>query len=108
VSRENGLLAPDGRLVLLAFLGGAVATLNLSEIVFRRLVVTGSALRPRSHGFKAEIARSLRDEAWPLIESGKVRPIVHATFALADAWKAHELMESSAHIGKIILTNLET
>lgn len=108
VAREVGLLAPDGRLVLLAFLGGAVANLNLSEIVFRRLVVTGSALRPRPHAFKAAVARSLRDEVWPLIESGQVRPVVDRTFALADAWQAHELMESSAHIGKIVLTNLET
>jgi NADPH2:quinone reductase len=108
VAREVSLLAADGRLVLLAFLGGAVANLPLADIVFRRLVVTGSALRPRSHAFKAGIARALREEAWPLIEAGTVRPVIHATFPLAEAWRAHELMESSAHIGKIVLTNLET
>ncbi len=104
VARELGLLAPDGRLILLAFLGGAQATLNLSDIVFRRLIVTGSALRPRTIAFKAELARGLRETVWPLIEQGAIRPVIHATFPLEQAVNAHMLMESGQHIGKIVLT----
>lgn len=104
VARELGLLAPDGRLVMLAFLGGAAATVNLGEIVYKRLIVTGSALRPRSVEFKAEIARALREKVWPLLEAGTVRPVIHSIFPLAQAGRAHELMESSLHIGKIVLT----
>lgn len=104
VARELDLLAPDGRLLLLAFLGGATATANLSAIVFKRLVVTGSALRPRSIEFKGEIARGLREKVWPLLEAGTVRPVIHATFPLEQAAQAHTLMESSQHIGKIVLS----
>jgi NADPH2:quinone reductase len=104
VDRELKCLADDGRIVIIAFLGGAKATLNLSEILRRRLVVTGSALRPRPVEFKGAIARSLREKVWPLIESGKIRAVIHETFPLAEAARAHELMESSAHIGKIVLT----
>ncbi|HSV78965.1 MAG TPA: NAD(P)H-quinone oxidoreductase [Ramlibacter sp.] len=104
VRREIGLLATDGRLILLAFLAGADCDISLREIVFRRLVVTGSALRPRSIEFKAQVARELRERVWPLLEAGRVRPVVHASFPLAHAFRAHELMESSQHIGKIILT----
>ena len=103
--RELSLLAQDGRLLMLAFLGGAVSTLNLSEIVFKRLVVTGSALRPRSIEFKGRVARELREKVWPLLEAGTVRAVVHATFPLDQAARAHALMESSQHIGKIVLTN---
>ena len=104
VARELGLLAPDGRLILLAFLGGAQAALNLSDIIFRRLLITGSALRPRTIAFKADIARSLLETVWPLIEQGAIRTVIHATFPLEDAAGAHRLMESSQHIGKIVLT----
>jgi NADPH2:quinone reductase len=103
VERELKCLADDGRIVIIAFLGGAKATLNLSEILRRRLVVTGSALRPRPVEFKGAIARKLRERVWPLIEAGKIRAVIHKTFPLAEAAKAHELMESSAHIGKIVL-----
>jgi NADPH2:quinone reductase len=103
VDRELKCLADDGRIVLIAFLGGAKATLNLSEILRRRLVLTGSALRPRSVEFKGAIARKLRERVWPLIEAGKIRAVIHKTFPLEQAARAHELMESSAHIGKIVL-----
>jgi len=104
VERELKCLADDGRLVIIAFLGGAKATLGLSEILRRRLTLTGSGLRPRSVEFKGAIARNLREKVWPLIELGKIRAVIHKTFPLAEAAKAHELMESGAHIGKIVLT----
>jgi len=104
VERELKCLADDGRIVIIAFLGGAKATLGLSEILRRRLTVTGSGLRPRSVEFKGAIARNLREKVWPLIESGKIRAVIHKTFPLAEAAKAHALMESGAHIGKIVLT----
>lgn len=97
-------LADDGRLVVLALLGGAKAELDLSQVLRRRLHITGSTLRPRPVAFKAEIARALRARVWPLLESGVIRPVVHQTFPLAQAADAHRLMESSQHIGKIVLT----
>jgi putative PIG3 family NAD(P)H quinone oxidoreductase len=104
LDRELKCLADDGRIVIIAFLGGSKATVYLNDILRRRLTVTGSALRPRSVEFKGAIARSLREKVWPLIESGKIKAIIHKTFPLAEAAKAHALMESSAHIGKIVLT----
>jgi NADPH2:quinone reductase len=104
VERELKCLADDGRIVLIAFLGGSRATLNLNEILRRRLVLTGSTLRPRPVEFKGAIARKLREKVWPLVENGKIRPVIHKTFPLAQAAQAHELMESGAHIGKIVLT----
>jgi NADPH2:quinone reductase len=104
LDRELKCLADDGRIVIIAFLGGSKATLYLNDILRRRLTVTGSALRPRSVEFKGAIARNLREKVWPLIESGKIKAIIHKTFPLAEAAKAHTLMESSAHIGKIVLT----
>ena len=104
VPRELKALAPDGRIVFIAFLGGVKAEINLSEVMLKRLTLSGSTLRPRSVEFKAAIAHALRSKVWPLVESGKIKPVVHATFALADAAKAHALMESGAHIGKIVLT----
>jgi putative PIG3 family NAD(P)H quinone oxidoreductase len=103
VDRELKCLADDGRIVLIAFLGGSRATVNLNEILRRRLVLTGSTLRPRPVEFKGAIAAKLREKVWPLVESGKIRPVVYKTFPLAEAAKAHELMESGAHIGKIVL-----
>ncbi|MBL8541936.1 MAG: NAD(P)H-quinone oxidoreductase [Betaproteobacteria bacterium] len=103
VPRELKALANDGRLVLIAFLGGAKATVNLADIMVRRLVLTGSTLRARTAAVKANIARSLRDQVWPLIEAGKIRPVVHAVFPLDQAADAHALMESGAHVGKIVL-----
>jgi len=104
VEREIKCLADDGRIVIIAFLGGSKATLSLNDILRRRLTVTGSGLRPRSIEFKGAIARNLREKVWPLVESGKIRAVIHKTFPLAEAAKAHELMESGAHIGKIVLT----
>ena len=104
VERELKCLADDGRIAVIAFLGGTKATINLSDILRRRLTISGSGLRPRSIEFKGAIARNLREKVWPLIESGKIKAVIHKTFPLAEAAKAHELMESSQHIGKIVLT----
>jgi NADPH2:quinone reductase len=102
--RELKSLADDGRLVFIAMLGGSRAELDINELMRRRLTITGSTLRPRPVAFKGAIARSLREKVWPLIESGRIRPVVYKTFALAEAGEAHRLMESSQHIGKIVLT----
>jgi NADPH2:quinone reductase len=104
VPREIGCLADDGRLVIIALLGGAEARLDLSAILRRRLTVTGSTLRPRPVAFKAAIAARLRSVVWPLIEAGRIKPMVHSVFPLAEAAQSHALMESSAHIGKIVLS----
>lgn len=104
VPRELTCLADDGRLVLIALLGGAKAEISLSAVLLRRLTLTGSTLRPRPVAFKAAIAAALRAKVWPLLESGAIRPVVHATFPLAAATDAHRLMESSQHIGKIVLS----
>ncbi len=98
------LLAPDGRAVQIAVLRGAKAEVDLHVIMQKRLTLTGSTLRPRSVEEKGRIARALRQEVWPLIEAGKVKPVIFRSFPLAQAADAHRLMESSAHIGKIVLT----
>ena len=103
VPRELACLANDGRLSLIAFLGGTKTSLDLSDILRRRLTITGSTLRPRPVEFKATVAQALRDKIWPLIEAGKIRPVIHKTFALDEAAAAHALMESSEHVGKIML-----
>jgi NADPH:quinone reductase len=103
VPRELDALAEGGRLVIIAGLGGYKALLDMAKLMRRRLTVTGSTLRPRPVAFKAAIARSLHDVVWPLIESGKVRPVIHGVFPSAEAAKAHTIMESSAHIGKLLL-----
>jgi NADPH:quinone reductase len=104
IPRELGALADDGRLVLIAFLGGSKAQVDFSDVLRRRLLITGSTLRPRPIDFKGAIAARLRDKVWPLLAAGKVKPVIHATFPLVDAARAHALMESSAHVGKIMLT----
>ncbi len=104
IERELKCLADDGRIAVIAFLGGAKATINLSEILRRRLTISGSALRPRPVEFKGAIAKNLRAKIWPLIERGRIKAVVYKTFPLAEAAGAHELMESSRHIGKIVLT----
>jgi putative PIG3 family NAD(P)H quinone oxidoreductase len=104
VARNLKALAPDGRLVTIAFLKGPKVELNLLPVMLKRLTLTGSTLRPRDIAFKAAIAQRLREKVWPLIEQGRIKPIIHATFPLAQAADAHRLMESSAHIGKIMLT----
>ena len=104
IARDIELLAPDGRLVFIAFLRGPKAEINFMPVMRKRLTVTGSTLRPRDIAFKAAIARALRDRVWPLISAGQVKPVMYKTFPLAEAAEAHRLMESSAHIGKIVLT----
>lgn len=104
VDRELKCLADDGRIAIIAMLGGAKATIGLNEILRRRLLITGSALRPRSIEFKGAIAKALRERIWPLIESGKIRPMIFQAFPLSEAAAAHALMESGRHIGKIVLT----
>jgi len=104
VPRELKSLADDGRLVFIAFLRGHKAELDINEVMRRRLTLSGSTLRPRPVEFKGAVARSLREKIWPLIEAGRIRPEVYKTFALAQAAEAHRLMESSQHIGKIVLT----
>ena len=101
--RNISALAVDGRHVSIAFLGGAKVTLDLRPVMVRRLTLTGSTLRPRSIADKAAIAAQLREQVWPLLESGDVRPVIHATMPLEKAADAHALMETSSHIGKIIL-----
>jgi NADPH2:quinone reductase len=103
VPRELACLADDGRLSLIAFLGGTRATIDMTDILRRRLTITGSTLRARSVEVKGAIAQALKQKVWPLIEAGKIRPVIYRTFGLEEASAAHTLMESSAHIGKIIL-----
>jgi NADPH2:quinone reductase len=107
--RNIEALAVEGRLVEIATLHGVTAALNIQQIMARRLTVTGSTLRPRSIADKAAIADQLHRQVWPLLESGAVTPIVHATFPLRDAAEAHRVMESSVHVGKLLLvtTSLE-
>jgi NADPH2:quinone reductase len=90
--------------VLIALLGGAKAELNLNEVLRRRLTVTGSTLRPRPIEFKAQIAAQLKEHVWPHIASGRIKPVIHRVFPAAQAAQAHALMESSTHVGKIVLT----
>ncbi len=104
VAREVECLAEDGRIVIIAVQGGIKSEINAGLVLRRRLTITGSTLRPRSVAFKGAIARALRERVWPLVASGAIRPVIHSTFAAADAAKAHALMESNQHIGKIVLT----
>jgi NADPH2:quinone reductase len=103
IPREVECLADDGRIVIIALLGGAKAPVDLSAVLRRRLTITGSTLRPRPVAFKAEIASKLRSIVWPLLEAGRIRPVVYSTFPMERASDAHALMESSTHIGKIVL-----
>lgn len=103
IQKNLSVLGRDGRYVIIAFLGGPSAKLNLRSVLARRLTITGSTLRPQTTAEKAAITAGLREKVLPLLESGEVRPIIHATFPLADAALAHELMESSQHMGKIVL-----
>ena len=104
VPKELKALADEGRLVFIAFLRGPKTELDVNEVMRRRLSITGSTLRPRPIEFKGAIAASLRSRIWPLIEAGRIKPVIYKTFPLAEAAEAHRLMESSAHIGKIVLT----
>jgi putative PIG3 family NAD(P)H quinone oxidoreductase len=101
--RNLDLLAVEGRLVQIAFLKASKVELDLMQVMRRRLTITGSTLRPRSPEEKGQIARALEAKVWPLIEAGKVKPIVYAEFPLEQAAQAHAMMEASEHIGKIVL-----
>ncbi len=103
VGREINCLADDGRIALIALLGGAKATVDLGQVLRRRLSISGSTLRPRPVAFKAAIAWRLQEKVWPLIEEGKIKPVIFKTFPLEQAADAHALMESSTHVGKIML-----
>ncbi|MDY0977375.1 NAD(P)H-quinone oxidoreductase [Massilia sp. CFBP9012] len=103
VAREIDCLADDGRLVVIALLGGARANVDMGQVLRRRLHITGSTLRPRPVEFKAAIAQQLREHAWPLFAQGKIKPVIHQVFPLEQAAEAHALMESSTHVGKIVL-----
>lgn len=103
--RNLETLASEGRLVQIALLRGPKVQMNLLPIMLKRLTVTGSTLRPQSVAAKASIADALRERVWPLLEAGTVRPVIHSTFPLAEASEAHRLMETSQHIGKIVLEN---
>jgi NADPH2:quinone reductase len=104
VDREVKSLAEDGRLVIIAVQGGTRSEFNSGLVLRRRLHITGSTLRPRPVAFKADIAQSLKARVWPLLEGGRIRPVIHSTFPAAEAAKAHTLMESNQHVGKIVLT----
>ncbi|MGM0583978.1 MAG: NAD(P)H-quinone oxidoreductase [Pseudomonadota bacterium] len=104
IPRDLKALADDGRLSFIAFLGGPKAEVNFGDVLRRRLTITGSTLRPRSIAYKAHIAQELERHVWPLLEAGRVAPKLHTSFPLEEAAEAHRLMESSAHMGKIVLT----
>lgn len=103
IARNVKALADDGRLVQIAFLSGPKAELNFAQVMTRRLTITGSTLRPQSDLAKARIAEELRTHVWPLIGSGRVRPVIDSEYPLAEAAEAHRRIESSGHIGKIVL-----
>ncbi|HMH30378.1 MAG TPA: NAD(P)H-quinone oxidoreductase [Steroidobacteraceae bacterium] len=104
VQRNLEIAAVEGRVVTISLLGGSRAEINVGMILVKRLTLTGSTLRSRTVAQKAAVAEAVRQNVWPLIESGKVRPVIFKTFPLAEASEAHRLMESSNHIGKIVLT----
>ncbi len=104
VPRNIAAAAVEGRIVTIAVQGGAHSDVDFGLVMRKRLTLTGSTLRPRTVAQKAVIAEGLRRHVWPLLEAGRVRPVVHATFPLGEAAAAHRLMESSAHVGKIVLT----
>jgi NADPH2:quinone reductase len=104
VARNLEIAALEGRIVMISLIGGSRAEINMGTILTKRLTLTGSTLRSRTVAQKAEVADAVRKNIWPLLAAGRVRPTIHATFPLAQASEAHRLMESSNHIGKIVLT----
>ncbi len=105
MTRNVRSLSLEGRLVIIAFLQGSkLADFDFLPILVRRLTITGSTMRPRSTAQKGAIAAELRTKVWPVLDAGRCPPVIHATFPLAQAAAAHRMMESSAHIGKIMLT----
>ncbi len=103
IQKNINCLAPDGRQVSIAFLKGPAVEVNMMQVMLKRLVLTGSTLRPRDNVFKGAIARSLQDHVWPLLEAGSIKPIIDTVLPLEKAAEAHKLMESSQHMGKIVL-----
>jgi len=104
INRNIKLAAEDGRIVLIATLGGFKTEVNFLPVMIKRLTLTGSTLRPRPTAFKAAIAASLKQHVWPLLASGKIKPVIHQTFTLEEAAAAHRLMEEDLHTGKLVLT----
>ena len=104
VARELNCLAEDGRLVIVAVQGGVEAQIDAGVVMRKRLTITGSTLRPRPVAFKAAIAQALRQQVWPWLEAGQVKPVIYQVFPAAQAAQAHTLMESNEHIGKLVLT----
>jgi NADPH2:quinone reductase len=104
VDREVKCVNEDGRIVIIAVQGGTKSEFNAGLVLRRRITVTGSTLRPRPVAFKTAIAQKLKAQVWPLIEAGKIKPVIHSTFKAEDAAQAHALMESNQHVGKIVLT----
>lgn len=105
IAKDLRLLKSDGRIVFINAMKGGKAEMNALDIMRRRLTVTGSTLRARDHAFKAALAEAVLKNVWPVIESGKFKPVIFKTFGLSDAAAAHELLETGTHIGKIVLTN---
>jgi NADPH:quinone reductase len=103
VAREVQCLATDGRLAIIAVQGGTKSEIDTGAVLRKRLAITGSTLRARTVEYKGELARALREKVWPLLEAGRIKPVIHAVFPAAQAAQAHALMESSTHVGKIIL-----
>ena len=104
IERNFRAASPDARIIQLAFAAGSKVEVNLMPVMLKRLTYTGSTLRTRPAAFKARVAQELEARVWPLIEEGRIKPVVRATFDLAQAARAHALMESSGHVGKIVLT----
>ncbi|SHN27095.1 NAD(P)H-quinone oxidoreductase [Rhizobacter sp. OV335] len=104
IARELQCLADDGRIALIAVQGGTAAQIDAGAVLRRRLTISGSTLRPRSVAFKTAIAKALRQQVWPWLEAGRVKPVIHQVFPAAQAAEAHTLMESNQHIGKLVLT----
>lgn len=103
VAREVECLAADGRIAIIAVQGGTKSALDVGALLRKRLAIVGSTLRPRSVAYKAMLAHALRERVWPLIEAGRIKPVIHKVFPAAEAAAAHALMESSTHVGKIVL-----
>lgn len=104
INRNIKLAAEDGRIVFIATLGGIKSEVNFLPVMIKRLTLTGSTLRPRPVEFKKKIAQNLLQHVWPLLEGGRIKPVIHKTYPLKDAGAAHRLMESNQHIGKVVLT----
>ena len=104
IPRDIELAATEGSIVIIAFLGGWTAEVDLRPLMLKRLTLTGSTLRPQSVATKGAIAAALQQKVWPLLESGRIEPVIYETFPLEKASEAHALMESNKHIGKIVIT----